>query len=136
MAMTGGCLCGAVRYELSGEPTFVGSCYCTQCQKESGAGHNTAVAMPNSATKITGETKVYSQPGASGKAVKRNFCANCGTTVFGQPELMPDTTIFRAGTLDDSSGLAISMAVYGAEAQSWDQPPEGIPIFAGMPNRE
>ena len=82
MKMTGGCLCGAVRYELSGEPTFVGNCYCAQCRKESGAGHNTVVAVPDTAAKISGKTKSYSQAGASGKQVKRNFCPNCGTKLM------------------------------------------------------
>ena len=51
MTMTGGCLCGSLRYEAEGEPSAIGKCYCTDCQKESGTGHMTFVAFPADAIK-------------------------------------------------------------------------------------
>ena len=133
MTMTGSCLCGSVKFEITGEPIFIGSCYCVDCQKESGSGHLAVIAVPDAAATVTGAVKSYSKPGASGKAVKRSFCANCGTTVFGQPEMMQGTSMFRAGTLDKPSTLAVSMAIYCADATPWDQPPAGIPHYPGMP---
>lgn len=133
MTMSGGCLCGAVRYTIEGEPAFAGKCYCTDCQKESGAGHLTIMSVPDSAVTITGETKSFVKTGDSGKQVVRIFCPSCGTTVLGRPEVMAGISMIRAGTLDDSSCVDVGLAVFGASAPHWDRPPDGMQLFAGMP---
>jgi hypothetical protein len=133
MTMTGGCLCGKVRYEVSGEPIFTGKCYCDDCHKESGTGHVTVLTVPGDAVHLTGETKTYTQPGDSGADVVRTFCPNCGTTLYGEPAMMKGVKMVRTGTLDDSSGIAANMAIYGAKASHWDLPPAGIELHAGMP---
>jgi hypothetical protein len=133
MTMDGSCLCGAVTYQIEGDPAFVGSCYCNECHKESGAGHITVVAVPETAAKVAGITKSHTMPGGSGMEVKRSFCPNCGTTVYGQPAMMPGTMMFRAGTIHQAEQLAPTMAVYVLEALPWDQPPAGMPAFPKMP---
>ncbi len=133
MIMSGGCLCGALRYEIDGAPKFVTACYCTDCQKESGAGHLTLVAFEAAAIKVTGETRVFATTSDSGNAVPRTFCPDCGTTIMGQPGSLPGLSMIRAGTLDDSAGLATSIAIYGDSAREWDQPPAGVKLFPAMP---
>lgn len=135
MAMSGGCLCGAALYEVSGEPIFVGSCYCCDCQKESGTGHTTVVVVSEAAAKVSGALKTYTKIGDSGKPVKRTFCPTCGTTLFGQSEAVPGTMAFRAGTLDDPKGLSLEMAIYVARAQPWDMPPAGLPAHQVLPQQ-
>lgn len=73
---TGGCMCGAVRYEAIGDPKFVGHCHCHSCRKHSGAPVVTWVAFnPEQVTFTNGEPKLYeSSPG-----IKRAFCGDCGT---------------------------------------------------------
>ena len=53
--LTGGCLCGAVRYKVSGDLIFSGRCYCDDCRKTSGTGHNAVFAVPEQAVSITGK---------------------------------------------------------------------------------
>lgn len=132
MSLTGGCLCGAVRYTIEGEPRFAGKCYCTDCQKESGTGHITIIAVPDEEVTVTGETRDFVRPGDSGQDVVRTFCPKCGTTLFGRPSLMSGITMIRTGTLDDSSMVVPAIAVYGGSAPAWDQPPQDIQVFAGM----
>ena len=64
----GGCMCGAVRYELNAAPIFMGNCHCRDCQRANGAAYNPAIGVPRSAMKITGDVKYYesehSTPGA------------------------------------------------------------------------
>ena len=133
MTMTGGCLCGKVRYEVTGEPMFAGKCYCDDCRKESGTGHITIIATAGSNVTVTGETKTFTSKGDSGADVNRTFCPNCGTTLYGNPSVMGDTKMIRIGTLDDSSSIAPTMAIYCAKASAWDQPPAGIEHHPGMP---
>lgn len=134
MTYHGGCQCGAVRYAIdAAAPKFVTKCYCTDCQKESGAGHLTLAAFLSDAVQVTGETRSFVGKADSGNAVPRIFCPACGSTVIGQPGSMPGMSMIRAGTLDNSAGLTTNIAIYGNSARSWDQPPEGVKLFPGMP---
>lgn len=136
MTITGGCLCKKTRYMISGEPQWAGSCYCADCQKESGSGHLTALAFPGEAVSLSGPSKVFSAEGGSGSTIDRTFCGECGSTLFSHPHMMGDFRIVRAGTLDDSSHVAPAMAIFCSQAPQWDQPPEGVPAFAQMPPAE
>lgn len=133
MTMSGGCLCGAVRYEIEGEPSFVCKCYCSDCHKESGTGHLTVIAVPEEGTTISGETRSFVKLGDSGLKVTRQFCPACGTTLLARPEVMPGMLIVRTGTLDDSSELEVTMALFGGSSRHWDQPPAEMMTFPGMP---
>ena len=135
MTMTGGCLCGSLRYEAEGEPSAIGKCYCTDCQKESGTGHMTFVAFPADAIKVSGDARQYVKMGDSGNEVVRVFCPSCGTTITGQPKVLGDVSVIRAGTLDDPSGIVTTFAVYGCSAQAWDAPPAGLKVFETVPQR-
>ncbi len=135
MTMMGGCLCGAVRYEIEGSPQFVGRCYCNDCKKETGTGHATVVAVPDAALKVTGALTAFAKPGASGADVVRSFCPKCGTTVLSHPTVMAGVALMRAGTLDDPSSVTPTMAIYGSRTVHWDQPPAGMQVFPEMPPR-
>jgi hypothetical protein len=132
MKATGGCLCGAVRYELDGEPIFSGHCHCVDCQKATGTGHVSVVALPSPAVKVTGQTKPFTVKGDSGKDYARNFCPNCGSLVFGVADAMPGVTMITAGTLDDPSIFTPQMSIYTRSRHAWDHMP-GVPAFEGMP---
>lgn len=133
MKASGGCLCGELRYEIDGEPMWAGKCYCGDCRKETGGGHLSAVAVSADILTVTGESKVFSRAGDSGSDVNRTFCPTCGSTVFGNPSVMGDMRIVRLGTLDDSTGIEMQMAVYCSRAQDWDKVPEGLTAFPEMP---
>ena len=63
--LTGGCLCGAVRYRIAGSPEFVGQCFCRDCQKATGTGHTTVVGVLEPNLSVVGARGLY-QPGESG----------------------------------------------------------------------
>src|SRR5579859_3643119 len=98
--MTGGCLCGQVRYSADAEPMFTGVCHCKSCQKQSGAAFSIVVAVPQNALHIQGSPKTYSSKGDSGKEVVARFCPNCGSTITSEPAMLPGASILRAGTLE------------------------------------
>ena len=100
---TGGCVCGAVRYECPVEPVMTANCHCRDCQKASGGAYVPALAVPRNAVTITGDVKYFDVKGDSGNIVSRGFCPICGARLFGKPAVMPDFLVVMVGTLDDPS---------------------------------
>jgi hypothetical protein len=117
--MTGGCLCGRVRYTLTGDPAFSGLCHCRNCQRYTGSSFEPVMVFPSPSVSVQGELKTYQDTGDSGKALYRRFCPNCGSGVIAEAEVMPDLTIVLAGTLDDASTYQPTMEIYCASAQPW-----------------
>jgi len=134
MSMSGGCLCGAVRYEITGEPKWVGKCYCRDCQRESGTGHNDIVGVAAEDFRlIQSEPNSYASIGGSGAEVVRYFCGTCGAPLYGFPKLMGKNYMVRAGSLDDASNIKMTMAIFTSHAQPWDLPPQGLMCFPEAP---
>ncbi|MBF2009498.1 GFA family protein [Chlorogloeopsis fritschii PCC 9212] len=129
---TGGCLCGAVRYECSAEPIAMGNCHCRDCQRATGTAYASGLLVPQSAVTITGEVKYYEVIGDSGNIVGRGFCPNCGSRLFSKPPI-PEFMGIMAGSLDDPSWFRPTMDIYTASAQPWDYMNPDLPKIAKMP---
>src|SRR5258705_12039094 len=81
--LTGGCLCGSVRYEITGAPLFVAQCYCRDCQKATGTGHTTIVGVMNVQLAIVkGTPSTYTNRGESGGSGTGAFFGRCGGRRF------------------------------------------------------
>ncbi len=81
--ITGGCLCGAVRYEARGEPRFAGFCFCNDCRRQSGGGYIGFMGFDASAIMITGPVLTHSHKLSDGRVADRNHCAACWSLVYG-----------------------------------------------------
>jgi hypothetical protein len=130
---TGGCLCGALRYEAVGEPTFAGHCYCRDCQRSSGSGFIPFMGFAASAITITGEATRSTAAAANGGEAVRNHCAACGSLVYGGIYGVHAAHTIYAGTLDDPSGFEPKMAIFNSQRPAWAPIPEGITVFERMP---
>lgn len=132
---TGGCACGAIRYEITAEP-FVGvECHCTDCRKESGNGHASHWVFPRAAARIEGEAGEWSMTADSGNVKTRAFCRRCGTPVYMTFSANPAAMSVRAGTLDDPSRYTPSVRTYASRALDWDRVDPNLPSFEEMPPR-
>lgn len=129
--MKGGCLCGAVRYEVGAPMLFGGNCYCLDCRKTSSS-HSASMAVPIAAVNVAGEVREYSSLGGSGNPVTRVFCPVCGTGLFSKGA-RPGVMMVKAGTLDDPEQFKPMASIYVSCAPSWDQPPADLPAFEEMP---
>ncbi|WP_208348168.1 GFA family protein [Pseudaestuariivita rosea] len=112
MTKTGGCLCGAVRYELANEPTSYGACHCGMCRKFSGGIELGLQVMPGGVT-WTGEEAI--QTYQSSEWAERGFCKICGSSLFWRltaPGPMQGMLSLSAGTLDGLEGLEFNVEVY------------------------
>jgi hypothetical protein len=134
---SGGCQCGAVRYEISGPPTVVYACHCTECQRQSGAAFAMAAVIPQEAFRITkGEPKMFTRRTGPEKIMECCFCANCGIRLFHAPggPGYPNRNI-KPGTLDDTSWLIPTIHFWTRSAQSWVRIPEGVTRYETQPSK-
>src|SRR5665213_2020922 len=98
---TGGCLCGALRYEAEGEPLYAGHCYCTDCQRVSGSGFIPFLGFSADAVRFSGSSKAFVSKAANGGDATRNFCLTCNSLVFGGVVGESDSFTIYVGSLDD-----------------------------------
>jgi hypothetical protein len=120
MLMTGACLCGAIRYECSGTPVFQFNCHCRDCQRCTGAAFAPILFFPKSAVVVHGKARYFAMTGKSGGQIRRGFCPDCGSHLFGDVDLMPDHLSIRAGTLDDPSLFQPKADIFVSHANHWD----------------
>ncbi|HXC49505.1 MAG TPA: GFA family protein [Candidatus Limnocylindrales bacterium] len=131
--ITGGCLCGNVRYQASGEPIFQGVCHCTDCQRSAGTAFNVTIAFREDDVRLTGELKLYQSKSEAGGDVSRWFCPTCGSGIYSQPATAPGMMFVKAGTLDDTSILAPRVHIFTDSRQSWLTLPDDALTFPRSP---
>jgi hypothetical protein len=120
---TGGCLCGAVHYEVQGPLRDVVACHCTMCRKASGSFvHTTAARLSD--FRLTEHRGLTWYRSSSGR--RRGFCNICGSTLFGQDD--GKTLIYiAAGTLDGATGLKLAAHIFVAEKADYYCLDDGLP---------
>lgn len=132
---TGGCLCGALRYEAAGKPTLCGYCCCRDCRKASGSGFIPFMGFARSAVKFSGQALSHRSKAASGGDAVRNSCAVCGGLVFGGELDHSDSFTIYAGSLDEPLGFQPTIAIFTRDRPAWVVLPPGLSIFEDMPVR-
>jgi hypothetical protein len=132
---TGGCACGAIRYETSGEPIFQNHCKCIDCQKRSGTGHGSYMTFGRRADMaITGEASTWRVAGASGNEKIHAFCPTCGTPVFLTFVAMPELIAVHAASLDDPGDFEPQVVTYTIGGHAWDTMDPALQVFERMPH--
>jgi hypothetical protein len=119
MVYEGGCLCRAVRYRAQGPALFAGVCHCRDCQRASGTGGVPVLGVRRDAFEVQGPVRQTRSTGGSGRPAVRNFCADCGSLLFGTPEVAPEMVTIYAGSLDDPESFQPTDAFFTAQRPSW-----------------
>ena len=123
---TGGCLCGAVRYELMSEPFDCGWCHCRTCQLNSGAPAMVfASVKANDWTPLQGADAIRTMQSSS--FGRRGFCGECGTPLYVKVDHQPETIDFSVATLDDPSRLAPGFHIFWGSRIAWFKPGDDLP---------
>jgi len=131
----GGCLCGAVRYEARGEPTYQGYCFCSDCRKASGSGFVPFLLFPASSLRITGDTRRSTAKSLRGGDAVRNHCAACGGLVFGGVVGTDSEHTIYAGSLDEPGLFNPTIALFLRDKPDWVPLREGLAVFDTMPGQ-
>lgn len=113
----GGCLCGAVRLEISAAPLRVGVCHCLDCRKRQGAIFHTFAVFPRDAVTVTGETRAYQT---------RHFCPTCGSPLF---DIFGNELELHLGCLDAPSRFTPTYECWTIRREAWLPPFEGMTRF-------
>ncbi|MGB8355906.1 MAG: GFA family protein [Chthoniobacteraceae bacterium] len=131
---TGGCACGAVRYESTAEPLVMLHCHCRDCQRASGGPFSSLVVVPKEAFKLLqGTLRFYSSPSEAGGETHRGFCPECGSPIMGNPDAAPHITAIIAASLDDPGWFSPQMNVWTSDAHAWDPMNPALAKFEKYP---
>ncbi|MCO6384478.1 GFA family protein [Oceanicola sp. 502str15] len=120
MSLSGSCLCGAIRFEVTGEPQGVSVCHCGQCRRMSGHLWSSAYVKDGELT-ITGEPQWY----ASSETAKRGFCPTCGSFLFWKHNA-EDTISFALGAVDGPTGLTLQKHIFTADKGDYYDIGDGV----------
>lgn len=134
--LEGGCLCGAIRYRITGQSIFVSQCCCRDCQRATGTGHTTIIGIHRSQLSLTGQPNAYTNRGESGGDVTRHFCGVCGGRLYTSGTLPGEIIMVQAGSLDDPSRLQPQSVIYHKDAVPWDWFDPNLPKFDGLQPRD
>jgi hypothetical protein len=133
LPLTGGCMCGDVRYEISAPLGQARYCHCKRCQRRTGTAASVQAAVaPGSLRIIAGEdlVRAYRPPDGYEKA----FCTACGSALFSRHRDDGSIMTVRLGTLDDDPGVRPELRQFVGSAASWEAiPDDGMPRFETRP---
>lgn len=131
--LTGSCLCGALKYRVSGEPARFYHCHCSRCRKSSGTGHASNLFISGGSLEWTGDTdqiRHYKLPDA--KRFTRTFCNTCGGPL---PREIPafGLVFIPAGTLNEEPSIRPQARIFQDSGVSWSCSAEELPGFPEYP---
>jgi hypothetical protein len=131
MVATGGCHCGAIRYQTEGEALTHALCHCSDCRRHAGAPMVGWTMYPLASVKVTkGTPKVYE----SSPHGRRHFCAHCGTGLFyTNAEILSGIIDIQSATSDDPAAVPARVHIQVAERISWMEHAHELPAFERYP---
>ena len=131
VAYAGRCLCGAIQYQLLGEPTSVSVCHCSDCRRSAGAPMVAWAMFPEASLVLTkGIPKTINSSGA----VMRSFCADCGSGLFYRnAEILPGIVDVQTATLDNPDALPPTKQIQTAERLAWMKHMHELPEYERFP---
>lgn len=132
MLYSGQCLCGAIRYQLDGEPQTAALCHCRDCQRSAGAPMVAWAMFAESALTLTqGQPKTINSTGTA----MRSFCPDCGSGLFYRnAAVLPEIVDVQIATLDDPEVLPPSVQIQTAERLHWMLHIQELPEFERFPS--
>ena len=131
---SGGCACGAIRYECTAEPVLMLHCHCRDCQRASGGPFSSFVIVPVQAfTVLQGSLRFHDMPSEAGGRTHRGFCTNCGSPIVVRTDSQPQIVAIRTASFDDPTWFNPQMDVWTSDAQPWDHMNSALAKFEKYP---
>jgi hypothetical protein len=121
--LTGGCMCGGVRYELSAPPDYAGYCHCTRCQRRTGSAAAVSARVVRGSFRVTdgADLIAYYRPE---EGFEKAFCSACGSALFSRNPDDHEMLFVRMGTFDGDPGVRPSYRQFVAYAAPWEPIPD------------
>jgi hypothetical protein len=125
------CACGAVGVTVRGTIYSMLMCSCEDCQKATGTGHSTLALVDPSAVTVTGETRSFARPSASGATFTRTFCPACGTPLYGRSSRAERTLALPIGLFGkDTAWFDPTQLIFSRSHRDWDSIASDLPRHA------
>lgn len=132
---SGGCQCGAVRYEFFGAPVKLFVCHCRECQRQSASAFGIGVFVPRERFHLTrGTPKFWSRPTDAGNTLECAFCPDCGSRLWHQRVGNTETVSIKGGSLDEPIDLASAVHIWTTRKLPGIIIPQGAVQFPGQPD--
>ena len=123
--LEGGCFCGKIRYQISGDPVLQLYCYCKDCLAITGTdGYAGYMVKNENFSLIEGNPRTHEKIAKDGRTVKRHFCGTCGSNLWGETEF--GLISVAAGTLDNPDEFSPSCKAFAHDAPKWARIPDGL----------
>jgi hypothetical protein len=127
--LNGSCLCGAVKYEVTGEPKRFFHCHCSRCRKATGTGHaSNLFVQPGMLKWLKGEAQIRAFKVPEAKRFTNNFCGICGSRLPRQAK-DTDTVMIPSGSLDDDAPIKPQARIFAGSRASWSCSDDGLPVY-------
>ncbi len=124
---SGGCLCGKIRYKVTGDPVRMAICHCDDCRKATGAAFTTNIFVKSDdLVLLQGTPKQYRHPTDSGSTMTKEFCPDCGSQLFGYSSRGTGVKHVKVGTIDDASFVKPQLEVYTVRKLPYIRLQDGI----------
>jgi len=129
LPLTGGCGCGAVRFEITAPLVSAVYCHCTRCQRRTGTGASASARLEPGSFRVTeGEDQLRTWAPSGG--FEKVFCGACGSAVLGRNPKSGEVVIVRLGAVDGDPGVRPSAHQFVAYAAPWEPiPDDGLPRY-------
>jgi hypothetical protein len=135
LPLTGGCQCGALRYEIRAEPLTLYVCHCTECQRQSASAFSMSLMVTRaSLVYVKGTPRRWKRTADSGRVIDSDMCETCGVRPVNHPSANDKVSIVKPGTLDDTSWLHPIGHIWTRSAQPWVRIPEDSVIHEVHPS--
>jgi hypothetical protein len=121
--LTGSCLCGSVRFEVTSPLRDATACHCVQCRKQSGHYFASANVAKSAVRFVSDETLTWFQ---SSPKIRRGFCSRCGSWLFWEP-VTQDWTSIALGAIDGPTGVQLERHIFVAEKGDYYVLADGLP---------
>jgi hypothetical protein len=126
----GGCLCRAVRYRVKNEPVRASVCHCRNCQRRTGSAFGIGAYFRDEDVELSGELTGYEyRSDETGRWLRTQFCARCGTTLTWTAEALPGMRAIAGGSFDDPDWLKIDRHGWTRSRQKWFVFPPQVQVF-------
>lgn len=127
--LKGSCLCGAVKYAVSGVPKRFFHCHCSRCRKATGTGHaSNLFVQPGVLRWLAGEEQVRAFKLPEAKRFTNQFCATCGSRLPRQPK-DSDSVMIPCGSLDEDAPIRPQARIFSESRASWSCAGDDLPVY-------
>jgi hypothetical protein len=117
------CSCGQLAAEVVGDPVRVSICHCLACQRRTGSVFGQQARFRRESVSVSGAASTYVRTGDEGTRSKFHFCPKCGSTVYYEPEGMPEYVVIPVGAFADPGFPPPSISLYEDRMHNWVVPP-------------